>query len=539
MISGKRGGQAGPDLCGSILIQKNNKPATMRPFFHTILFFLTVIISTNAQTAGTLDPGFGAAGKTTTSIGPFNAYAHAVAVQADGKVLVAGESLTGNAVLEDFALARYHTNGTLDASFGTNGLVVTDLQQATDVIKAIAVQPDGKILVAGYSDNTFNYDFAVARYNANGTLDPSFGTNGIVVKNFGSTDFGLAMALLPSGKILVAGRAYNGINSDFALIQLNANGTFDNSFGVNGAVTSDLFGETESGNAIAVQSNGKIVVVGDRYDNNVSTVAAARFNPDGSLDTGFNFDGKFSLPIGQLSDVAYAVALQTDGKIVLAGSSNTTNVSDVFLVRLLADGTLDASFDGDGVVVNNVANGGDYAYAVAVQPNGKILVGATATGSNSVSDFVLLGYQPNGSLDASFGNGGITVTDFNTGRDVVTAIALHQGKVLLAGYSDKNGQSAFAVARYQGSSSVGIPDINQELLQLAPNPAAQTVRLSLPSAAAGQLRIFSATGCLMLDMAITTRETLIAVSDWPEGLYVVQYGENGQILAWEKLLVLR
>ena len=225
--------------------------------------------------------------------------------------MVAGETWNNSNVVEDFALARYNSDGSLDNTFGTNGFVVTDLQQSTDVVKAIAIQPDGKIVVAGHSDNTFNYDFAVARYLANGTLDNTFGTNGKVIKNFGSTDFGLAMALLPNGKILVSGRVYNGQNGDFALIQLNSNGTFDNTFGTAGAMMADLFGEDESANAIAIQADGKIVLAGDRYANNISLFAIARFNPDGSLDPSFSFDGKLSTAIGTMSDVVYGCLLYT------------------------------------------------------------------------------------------------------------------------------------------------------------------------------------------------------------------------------------
>jgi uncharacterized delta-60 repeat protein len=505
--------------------------------------FLCLLLSLSAQSfaqpAGALDLSFGTAGKTTTSFGPNNESAHAMAVQADGKIVVAGGTYNNNSVLDDFALARYNTDGTLDATFGSNGLVVTDLQQATDVVNAIAIQPDGKILAAGYSDNTFNYDFAVARYLPNGTLDNSFGTNGKVIKNFGSTDFGLAMALLPNGKIVVAGRAYNGQNGDFALVQLNPNGSFDNSFGTAGAVLANLFGEDESANAIAIQSDGKIVLAGDRYANNVSVFAAARFNSDGSLDPSFSGDGKQSTAIGTLSDVAYAVAIQTDGKIVLAGQSNTAAVSDFALVRYLSDGSLDASFSGDGMLTTSPSNGGDYAYSVAIQADGKILAGGWAAGSNSISDFTLVRYLSDGSLDAGFGNNGIVVTDFDTGNDKAYAMVLHQGKILLAGSSDKNSQTAFALARFVGGGSVGAQDLTSESLQISPNPASETVLLTIPSSSSGMVRIFDATGQLMTEIPIEAGQSQLHVSTWPRGLYFVQYSENGKILGIEKLVLSR
>jgi len=511
----------------------------MKNIILTTLLFLGIFNPATAQLAGTLDPTFGTAGITTTSIGPNNETAHAIAVQADGKIVVAGETYNNSNVVEDFALVRYNSDGSLDNTFGTNGFVVTDMQQSTDVVKAIAIQPDGKIVVAGYSDNTFNYDFAVARYLANGTLDNTFGTNGKVIKNFGSTDFGLAMALLPNGKILVSGRAYNGQNGDFALIQLNANGSYDNTFGTAGAMMADLFGEDESANAIAIQADGKIVLVGDRYKNNVSIFAIARFNPDGSLDPSFSFDGKLSTAIGTMNDVAHAVAIQGDGKIVVAGVSNTAAISDFALARYLSDGTPDNTFSSDGQLTTNVANGGDYSTALAIQPDGKILAGGVVPGNNSISDFAVVRYLSDGSLDAMFGNNGIGIADFNTGNDKAKAMVLHQGKIVMAGSSDKNAQTAFAVARFLGTSSVTVEDLLSDSpgFELFPNPASELLQIKLKGEASGSIRVISATGQLMEEMPICAENIQLNVTNWPGGMYFVERREDSRIWPSTKLLV--
>jgi uncharacterized delta-60 repeat protein len=489
---------------------------------------------TEAQTAGTLDLAFGNAGKATTAIGPNDASAHGIAVQADGKILVAGDTYTNNTLLEDFALARYLPDGTLDNSFGTNGLVVTDIQQNSDAAKAVAVQSDGKILVAGHAHNGSNYDFAIARYLANGTLDNSFGANGKVIKNFGSTDFGLAMALLPDGKLLVAGRSYNGTNGDFALLKLNSNGSFDTNFGTAGALRADLFGEEESANAIAVQPDGKIVAVGDRYANNVSIFAAARFQPDGALDISFGNSGKVSHAIGTLSDVAYAVALQPDGKILAAGVSNTLAISDFALARYLPNGTLDNTFSDDGQLTTNIAvNGGDYAQAVAIQPDGKILVAGAAAGNNSIADFALARYLPDGTLDATFGSAGIGLADFMTSKDVANAMLLHQGKILLAGYSDKNAQSSFAIARFSSDFSVGTQESAFVSLQIYPNPALDFLNIKIPNAGAGCfVRVLSTVGKVVIEMPVLEEALQINVANWPSGMYFLecQTTERGRAL---------
>lgn len=490
---------------------------------------------------GTLDPTFGNMGKTTTNFGLNDAKAHAIAIQSDGKVVVAGETYTNSTVQEDFALARYNADGTPDATFGTNGQVVTDMQQNSDAANAVVVQTDGKIVVAGYANNGNNYDFAIARYLTDGTLDNTFGANGKVIKNFGSTDFGLAMALLPSGKILVAGRAYNGINSDFALVQLNSNGTFDNSFGTSGAVKSNLFNENESANAIAIQPDGKIVAVGDRYANNVSIFAAARFNPDGTLDNTFGDSGKVSTAIGTESDVAYAVTIQLDGKIVAAGQSNLSPGSRFALVRYLANGNLDNSFSGDGMLLTSISGGGDYAFCAAVQSDGKILAGGAVSGSNSNSDFAVARYLPDGNLDASFGTNGISLADFNLRTDVAHAMVLKQDKIVIAGYSDDNVQASFAVARFLTGTIVGVEDISRATgLRVFPNPASTTVQVLMPAAAtSGFARVVSATGQRMFEMQLSTENQQINVSNWPCGWYFVECIDSEQLRYTTKILIAR
>ncbi len=505
----------------------------MKIYQYCLGFFLGISALSNAQ-SGVLDPTFGTNGLVTTSFGSGNKYVHAIAIQPDGKIVVAGEAYINAVQAEDFAVARYNTNGTIDASFGAGGLVLTDMAQNSDAIKAIAIQPDGKIIVAGHAHNGSNYDFAVARYLANGTLDNTFGANGKVLKNFGSTDFGLAMALLPNGKILVAGRAYNGATSDFALLQLNSNGTFDNGFGMNGTVSSDLFGTNESANALAIQSNGKIVVAGDTYANNVSAFAVARFNPDGTPDLSFSGDGRLSAAIGTLSDVAYGVSIQPDGKIVLAGQSNTVAISDFALARFLADGTPDLTFSGDGQLTTNVSPGGDYAYSVALQPDGKILAGGFVAGSNSISDFAVVRYLSDGSLDASFGNSGVALADFMMGNDVCNALVWHQNKIVAAGFSTNNGTAAFAVARFLSNNSVGAQEpssIDPGSAMIFPNPVQDeiVVEYTLLTQDAISFQLFDLQGNMIQKYSQATLQqagqqclTLEFPAQLPSGAYILR-----------------
>jgi len=202
-------------------------------------------------------------------------YGFSVALQPDGKIVVAGYA--GG----DFALARYNSDGALDTSFGSGGKVTTDFGGSYHPDGfSVALQPDGKIVVAGYAGG----DFALARYNSDGALDTSFGSGGKVTTDFGGSDAGYSVALQPDGKIVVAG--YAGL--DFALARYNSDGALDTSFGTGGKVTTDFSGGRDVGYSVALQPDGKIVVAGYAGVD----FALARYNSDGALDTSFGSGGK-------------------------------------------------------------------------------------------------------------------------------------------------------------------------------------------------------------------------------------------------------
>src|SRR5262245_24661714 len=213
--------------------------------------------------AGALDPTFGTGGKVTTDLqGSSQDDGQAVAVQADGKIVVAG-SFQGI----DFAVVRYNADGTLDATFGTGGKVITNFGPGftTDAAQDLAIQSDGKIVVVGSSTNSVGTDFAVARYNADGTLDASFGTGGLVTTNFGGTSLDAAqgVAIQADGKIVVTGSSNSASpQDDFAVVRYNADGSLDTGFGTGGKVTTDFAGSIDDAFAVALQADGKIVAAG-------------------------------------------------------------------------------------------------------------------------------------------------------------------------------------------------------------------------------------------------------------------------------------
>src|SRR6266571_3983905 len=296
--------------------------------------------------------------------------------------------------------------GALDPSFGSGGIVVTDFNGSIDdAAFAVAVQPDGKVLAAGYVflSAATNYDFALARYLPDGSLDPSFGTNGKVATDFhGSTDVARAVALQPDGKIVVAGYALrlDGPAFDFALARYNADGSLDASFGVDGRVVTDfsagggIFANNDGASSAALQSDGKIVVAGaSTHELTFQDFAMARYNPDGSLDASFGNGGKAELSFFNNADIDFisGVALQPDGKIVVAGIT-TTATRDFALARYDADGRLDLTFGVNGKVVTDVGNAHNNAFAVALQPDGRIVIAGQVQPNSSSSDFALARY---------------------------------------------------------------------------------------------------------------------------------------------------
>lgn len=365
------------------------------------------IVRYNAD--GSLDPAFGSGGKVLTQIGSSTDDARAVAIQADGKIVVAGSAFNGST--NDFSLVRYNSDGTLDGTFGTGGKVVTSLSVGADDAYAMTIQSDGKIVVAGSANGVSSvYDFAVARYNSDGSLDAGFGSGGQIITPVGIYfDFAYSVFVQPDGKIVAAGTSGDSLQGyEIALLRLDAGGAPDASFGSGGKVLTHFASVSYGANSAGIQADGKIVVAGysiaPAYDTTL-----VRFNPDGTVDSSFGTGGQTIVSLTGSNDYAYSMAIQADGKIITAGYA-LTGVSDDFAVlRFRPDGTLDGSFGTGGKVVVPVGGGSDDAYAVAIQPDGRIV--AAGTGFGTATSFALarfnsdgLNVGPTASLTIDFSN---------------------------------------------------------------------------------------------------------------------------------------
>lgn len=327
---------------------------------------------------GTLDSLFSGDGRLITNFGGIDE-AYGVAVQSNGKIVVVGKTCAAGGSNCNVALARYNGDGSLDKNFSGDGKQITDFGGLENgSFGGIAIQSNGRIVVAGYASNGKDYDFAVYRYLSNGTLDTSFSGDGRARFGFGSKhqDYASDLIIQSDGKILVAGstRSANTSNKDFAIARLNANGSLDKTFSGDGKQITN-FGADDSALGLALQSNGKIVVAGNKYTGNQS-VALVRYNKNGSLDTTFNGTGKlvFSVLSG-LDSQANDVIVQSDGKIVLLGATNNTDTSsfDFALVRLNSDGTFDTAFSDDGIALIDFG-GDDYGNGLALQIDGNYVL---------------------------------------------------------------------------------------------------------------------------------------------------------------------
>jgi len=391
-------------------------------------------------------PSFLSYGKVITDFGSPDYFSfdqsYSITLQADGKILAGGSAYTADQI-GYFALARYNPDGSLDTSFygGTVKTRIGSGNVPVSVVNSVTVQADGKILAAGISNDGYIY-VALARYNPDGSLDSSFSGSGIVRTDFNSYHTSVQfLTVQADGKILVAGTGGNGDFGDFALARFDSKGSLDTGFDDDGIVTTSVGSSGSQGNSVIVQTDSKILVAGSSNGD----FAVVSYNKDGSLDTGFDGDGKVTTDIGSFSDDAQSAKLQADDKILVAGTSWNGINSDFALVRYNPDGSLDASFGSDGKVTTDFGAANDSSSFVTVQADGKIIMAGSSNG-----DFALARYNSDGSLDASFSGDGKVTTELGFSESNLSVTVQTDNKIVVSGSSDGD----FALARYNPDGSL-------------------------------------------------------------------------------------
>jgi uncharacterized delta-60 repeat protein len=397
-----------------------------------------------------LDPSFGIEGKSSSEA--FGGDRSAMALQPDGKVVIVGGTPA------DFILARFNADGSLDSSFDADGKVTTDMvSNEQEEALGVAIQPDGKIVVVGYTGTPGPggpSSFALARYNTDGSLDASFGSGGKIVS--GVLGNAYAIAIQSDGKIVVAGDVpiSNGADfANFALARYDANGSLDASFGPGGQFTTDIGGGTNTARNIVLQANGAIVVSGEPFGtfNGSDHTDIVRYDTNGNPDTNFGVGGKLTLNGARVGE---GLALQGDGKFVLVGNVDVSvppalpgTVTEFAVRRLNAAGGPDNSFGSAGAASTTISGQRDSAQAVALQSDGKILVAGRS--SNINVDFAVARFNSNGTLDTGFGGnaGGKLTIDFFGFTDIAESVAVQpDGKIVLGGLA-RNNVDGYGVAR--------------------------------------------------------------------------------------------
>ena len=425
--------------------------------------------ATPPQPAATLDSTFGAGGIVATPdrSPPPDALVSAIAIQPDGKIVAAGSAGDpGSFFVKPTpapALVRYNQDGTLDRGFGNAGTYAGPPVG----IGRIALQPDGKIVALSGND--------VIRINANGTLDVTFGAagTGIVELDVDSNTAINDLALQPDGRIVLAGyRGHEidarGVSDEFLLLRLSANGLQDPSFGRGAGAVVTAINEVARIQAIAVTANGAIIATGDSRRREVSSdnnIALARYDANGTLDTSFGVGGVATAPMGALLVGVKGVALQPDGRVVVAGTAgeliDASFVHHVTIARFLENGTIDRDFGLGGIISKPFDPKADEADAVAVQSNGKIVVvGYAGIPGLAGQSLLTARFESNGTPDPSFGTAGSALLAIN-GGSVGSALAIQpDGRIVAAGaaiISATDQRREFALIRYLGDPVPGVP----------------------------------------------------------------------------------
>jgi uncharacterized delta-60 repeat protein len=390
---------------------------------------------------GALDPGFGDGGLVYVKAAPgTGSAAYDVVIQPDGKVIVGGG--VGNGINARFMMVRLTAAGRLDTGFGDGGIVETTIPVAGgSVVYALALTGDGRIVAGGnvYPDGGAS-ELAIARYSPGGVLDSTFGDGGLVLPTLSPSEstYMKSMACLPDGKILVAGDIGNNPSRDYLIAKFNASGSLDTTFGAGGKVRVDIR-TYDSVGAMVLQPDGKILAVGSSHSTTISALdagvfgpedpSAVRLNPDGSLDPSFGSGGKVVLALATDS-YATSVALDSSGRIVLGGGIAAPGGDDFAVFRFTSAGALDSTFGTGGVVSTNFgASEWIAANGLYVQADGKYAMAgrSLASGFTALGGDALARCLPNGAPDPGFGGGGGVLAPNPLGFRVLSHAAAFSG----------------------------------------------------------------------------------------------------------------
>lgn len=505
----------------------------MTKLYHTIA--LIALTSVALAQPGTLDATFGTGGIVTSAVGAGDDVVNAIAIQPDGKIVAAGFSY-GSSTINDLSIARYNPDGTLDATFGTGGTIMHDVQGAMrqDRVNAVAIQGDGKIVVAGEHGGASSDDFVVMRFKADGSVDSSFGTSGVALSDFSSNEDDEAHEIIvqPDGKILVVGTA-DFFSPSVAMVRFDANGQLDATFGTSGKVEVNSTGGEDMASCAALQSDGKIIVGGQSWGTGNWDFALSRYNADGTIDSSFGTNGWSIHTLGSNDDNVFELAIQPDGKIVAAGFLWNGTSHDFTMMRFNADGSPDNSFGTSGQATTPIGAACEFVYAMRLQADGRI-VSTGSTWASSYNDVAVVKYNADGTLDNTFGGNGIVTTDVDAEENATYALAIQaDGKVVVGGLTDNGTESDYLLVRYNNDVQSGEQFVTDISIKLRPNPASHFVIIQTD---ARHISLLDAQGRLVESVRPIGNAVTLDLAGLAAGLYHVRV-ETTDGLAFRKLIV--
>ncbi len=417
---------------------------------HFVLISFFLYFFCFSQKDGKLDKSFGDKGIVITDLYHDNDYCKSMAIQKDGKIILAG--FTDNGTNEDFALCRFHPDGALDTLFGTKGKIITPVGHDYDLAYAVKIQSSGKIIAAGYTGDEKHEDFVLVRYNSDGKIDSSFGNKGIVITSIGKISDNLfALEVLPDDKIIAAGNTNNGTMSGFVLVKYQQNGQTDMQFGTDGIVITYFDNAEATADALVLQKDGKIILGGSVRKNIYSDFALVRYLPNGLTDTTFGKNGTVLTSISKNNDNVTSLLIQPDGKIIAGGNTFFNNKNDFAAVRYLPDGAVDTTFGNKGIVINDEDGANEFSSISLLQEDGKILLIGNTT-SDSITNIKIIRYTSRGKPDKTFGKRGKTTTKIANGYRFHYAFAgaiQADGKILVSGNSRLGNFTDLTLLRYK------------------------------------------------------------------------------------------
>lgn len=468
---------------------------------------------------GFIDNSFSQDGRAIFFLDSMEGAASVVRTQPDGKIVVAGYDA-------NVSVFRFNTDGAVDSAFGINGFAEIVLNGMHSVATGLSILDDGKILLSGYDNVGGHYDYFLIRLNSDGSLDNSFDGDGIVMFDFngGSNDNAVGHVVQTNGKIVLSGTYYHISNpdQDIALVRFNSDGSLDSTFGINGITITDF--NEDFANGIEIQPDDKIITVGSwRVTGGEQKFSIIRHNQDGDLDSTFGLNGITTYSIDSTDHSAEAARIQSDSKIVVVGWNSSGSYGH-FVIRLNVNGSIDSTFGVNGLTTTspNFNSSDD----LAIQTDGKIIV----IGTNYFDDdFSAIRLNSDGSLDQSFANSGFIQTDFFGGADYAKSVCLQDdGRVLIAGLSHFWMLSAqyVSLSRYTTNGFLELDlqsmDVDSVQIKVYPNPFSEILILETNQTEEFLVELIDYSGQIIYSEMSTGSNTQLSLLDLGPGIYFVR-----------------